>query len=198
MAAGTPRPSGRGLSVALLGPDGIGKSTVAHRLHATYRRPVTVLKIGLTRVGGGSMIPTAPHSVRRLLRAARLVRAIVSARVAVRRGDVVVWDRHPIEERVISSLGRRSSRIRRLAERLLPKPDLIIVLDAPGEVVRDRKAERGLKELEQLRSEYLAIGDVLPSVAIVDATRTDGEVQEAVVDAISSFEQSVGEARNAR
>ena len=40
---------------------------------------------------------------------------------------------------------------------IFPKPDLVICLDAPGEVLFSRKAEGTIELLEQRRQEYLQV-----------------------------------------
>ena len=65
--------------------------------------------------------------------------------------------------------------------RLYPTPDLVIFLDAPGEVLFARKHEGSVSSLERRRAEYRRFISTLDSVATVDATQPlDGVIGEVV------------------
>jgi thymidylate kinase len=71
-----------------------------------------------------------------------------------------------------------------LLERAYPKPDLVVYLDAPAEVLLERKGEGSVELLEQRRDDYLALRDVAPDFAVVDATQPLDEVTDRVVELI--------------
>jgi thymidylate kinase len=83
-------------------------------------------------------------------------------------GHVVLCDRHPLDAVAVAPprtrVGGHVERL--LAERLTPRPDAVIVLDAPGEVLYARKHEHSPAILERWRQGYRA----LPGAEIVDTT----------------------------
>jgi thymidylate kinase len=161
-----------GLSVALLGPDGAGKSTVASRLEESFGVPVRRLYLGLY---GRAFTQRRVSRVRGLGLAFRLLlvwRAMIMGRIAMGRGYVVVFDRHTYD--VLASPD--SAPVRRARRWLLmhavPKPDVVLLLDAPSSVLAARKgAEHSLGELERKRLEYKGVTDELRDVVVIDAAQ---------------------------
>jgi thymidylate kinase len=75
----------------------------------------------------------------------------------------------------------------RLVGRLIPKPDLWILLDAPAEVLQARKPEVTFEESARQREAYLALVRGFPNAVVVDATRPLGEVVARVKEAVLSL-----------
>ncbi|NUS36808.1 MAG: hypothetical protein HOQ04_10200 [Pseudarthrobacter sp.] len=77
--------------------------------------------------------------------------------------------------------GEAKSRLRRLSDGLAlhvqPKPDLLLLLDAPGEVMFARKGEHSPEVLEQWRNAYLELAAGLPSAHIIDASESAARVR---------------------
>ena len=71
-----------------------------------------------------------------------------------------------------------------LLQHAYPKPDLVICLDAPAEVLYARKAEGSLERLKQKREEYLELKTLLPELVIVDASKPTDEVTKEVAGVI--------------
>ena len=69
----------------------------------------------------------------------------------------------------------------------VPKPDLWILLDAPASVIRARKNEIPLAEIERQRLLYRELVAHLPGGHIVDASRSPDEVAHAVARIIIDF-----------
>ena len=67
----------------------------------------------------------------------------------------------------------------RLVGRVFPQPDLVILLDAPAEVLHARKQEVSLEETARQREGYLELVQELPNGHVVDASKP---VHEVVVD----------------
>jgi thymidylate kinase len=89
----------------------------------------------------------------------------------VRRGRLVVFDRHPYDAR-LGDGGRGPGRLRRaILGRSLPRPDVVIVLDAPADLLVARKAEHPVERIEDQRQRYLALARDLPATAVVDVSR---------------------------
>ncbi len=173
----------RGVSVALLGPDGTGKSTLSERLLRDGPLEVRAVYLGL--YGGqrerpdGRRIPGVGFA-RRLL---RMWRGWLIGRLHVARGRVVVFDRHPIEARSSLGRGRRAPIGRRLLARSIPAAEVIVVLDAPAAVLYARKPEHPVERLDAQRTAYLELARRLPAATVVDVDRPAAAVLHEV-DAI--------------
>jgi hypothetical protein len=195
-----------GLFVVLTGPDGCGKSSVAERLpdacRGLFRRQLRfhwrpgLLPAPAALVGRGLRDPERPHAADphgRLLSFLRLCyfwadfllgglfrvlpTKIRTGLVLAERGwwDMVVDPRRyrlSVPPRLISALGC-----------LVPKPDLVLVLDAPGEVLVSRKQELPADELDRQRRAWLD-----PTIP---------EAEKVVLDATKPLEQVLADAREA-
>ncbi len=173
-----------GQSVALLAPDGAGKSTVAASLSGALPVPVRTLYLGLY----GACMPRPPIAVPGAGFLTRLTtvrwRWLVGRWHRMRR-QVVVFDRHPIEARLAKPGSTALARFRqRMLARAAPLPDLVVVLDAPGTVLAARKPEHDAASLEASRMAYLALAATLPNAVVVDATQPAAEVRRTIVKLI--------------
>ena len=221
-------------TVALIGPDGAGKSTIGQRLEASLPLPAKYVYMGINLESSNVVLPTT-----RLLLEARRARGIrpdmagppdlarrkprpkgVLKRLAVgfklslrmanlmaeewfrqiviwfhlRRGRIVLLDRHFFADYYAHDIARNGNHLplaRRVhgyvLDRFYPKPDLLICLDAPAEILLARKGEGTLESLEHRRQEYLALRDVLRYFVTVDATQAEDEVTRQVSEAIWNF-----------
>lgn len=169
----------RGLSVALLGPDGVGKTTTARNLQEE-------MPIGLRVVYMGMYGAAAPRT-RGLGLLVRLVRLWRSAAVAMWhqwQGRMVVFDRYTYDA-LLPARSTVGGTVRRwLLAHSLPKPDVTLLLDAPVEVLRGRQQEQSADELHQQREQYLGLTDRLTRLEVIDATRRPDEVSRAVSRAL--------------
>ena len=110
-----------------------------------------------------------------------------------RRGSIVVFDRHFYADYYhfdVAAEGRRSlsSRVHGwLLRHAYPKPDLVICLDAPGQVLYDRKQEASVEWLERRRQQYLQLAKVLPDFVVVDGDRPLESVRREVATVIGAF-----------
>jgi thymidylate kinase len=73
--------------------------------------------------------------------------------------------------------------------KLYPRPDLVIFLDAPAEVLFARKGEASLQWLESRRQAYLRQGKKTPNFVRVDATQPVESVYNEVAHYILQFHQ---------
>ncbi|HEY7443910.1 MAG TPA: hypothetical protein VH701_15895 [Vicinamibacterales bacterium] len=176
----------RGLTVALLAPDGGGKSTLVQGIHESFHVPVRSLYMGLYKRDSSDTMPQrrAPG----LGFVTRLVRQWARYLVACYHqghGRFVLFDRYSYD----AMLPPRAplvwhSRVRRwLLARSCPAPNLIVVLDAPGEVLFNRKREHSVALLEQQRQTYLRLA-ARPGSLVVDATRDAESVRREVTSFI--------------
>jgi thymidylate kinase len=164
--------SRRGLSVALLGPDGAGKSTLAGRIESTFYFPVRRIYMGLwpTREAARGPAQAVFQIIRRPFRVWRRYLAGLRHRVL---GRLVLFDRYIYD----ASLPARGSLIwlKRpyfwMLSRSCPSPNLIILLDAPGEVLHGRSGEYEPAHLEAERRHYRRLARRLPQLVQVDSNR---------------------------
>lgn len=103
------------------------------------------------------------------------------------RGNVVIFDRHfyfDYYKYHIANGGKGRTFAERLhgfmLDRIFPKPDLVIFLDAPAEVLFARKGEGTVGLLEQRRREYLNFKNKVARFVTVDTTQTVDEVTRQV------------------
>jgi thymidylate kinase len=220
-------------TVALIGPDGSGKTTVSRQLESELGLPVKLIYMGVNRYAGDVMLPhtrlilalsrsrrgddpeaasdlptykpppaTVPRRVAASLRSglwliswlAEESYRLAVARRHTRRGEIVIFDRHFFADFFATDigavdgprpLGRRIHGF--VLKRVFPRPDLMVCLDAPAEVLYARKPEGSIERISQKREEYLAVLEALPETVIVDAGMPADEVLEEVLTTIRSF-----------
>jgi thymidylate kinase len=224
----------KAFTVALIGPDGAGKTTLARRLEQELPMPAHYLYMGVSADSSDRMLPTTrlAHALKRRRGAApdttgppdpaavekpRPKSAVKRARRSVRsalrltnqlaeesyrnylawryrrRGAVVLFDRHYFSDYYAYDIanGARRPLSRRVhgwaLKRVYPRPDLVIYLDAPAEVLLARKGEGTLEALERRRGDYLELARVTPNFEVVDAARPLDDVADRLVALISDF-----------
>lgn len=222
------------VTVAFIGPDGAGKTTICKRLEQSLGLPCKSVYMGINLNASTLMLPTTRLllQARRLLgirpemagprnpdvkkpRPRGLVRKTAAAvksglrlanqlgeewfRQAVawyytRRGYVVLFDRHFFGDYYATDVAavdpRRPicSRIHGfMLNRLYPKPDLVIFLDAPATVLYARKGEGTLEYLERRRSDYRNLRRIVNDFVTVDATLSLDELTADVAKIIRRY-----------
>jgi thymidylate kinase len=173
--------------IAVLGPDGAGKGSVISQLCGQIPVEVTTMYMGnppptsgpraRARSAAAGRLPAGLRSAQyRTRRAVRASARAWRAHAFAWRGDIVLCDRHPLEALALEPDG---GGLRGALGRLVPWPDAIVVLDAPGDVLFARKGEHSPERLEQWRRAYR--DTFAPRGAtIVPAT---GELSESVAAA---------------
>lgn len=182
---GERRGSARGLTVALLGPDGVGKSTLLAGLAAAYPLPVRQIYLGMWQGVGGPGY-TWLHAVGAILvRPFRVWWRVARGLGHAARGRVVVYDRYTYDAFLpITGSWRALKRPYFWAlARLAPRPDLVLILDLPGAVAFARKGESTPEALEAVRQGFLALVPRLRA-EVVDAAAAPEQVRADVVDRI--------------
>ncbi len=220
------------VTIALIGADGAGKTTIGRRLEDELPFPTKYLYMGVNAAAGNHVLPTTrlvravkkatgappdtagppdPLSARRDGRGGGLTRrARRSARATLRllnrlaeewhrqllawrherRGEVVIFDRHYFSDYLAYDItgGPGLPLSRRIHGLLLakayPRPDLVIFLDAPAQVLLDRKGEGTLESLERRRGDYLAVAPHSRRFEVVDASQPVDVVLDEVVQLV--------------
>ncbi len=237
-------------TVTLIGPDGVGKTTVSKELEESFNLPLKYIYMGMNVEASNIMLPTTrwwetrkknkgitghviPHSQKvqneldhedkaldELVRKAetrnlakKLIRKIrksvglgnrileewyrqLVSWVYVQRGYIVLFDRHFIYDYYHQDMqvGDKNISLKRrihgfVLKYTLREPDLLIILDAPGEVVFARKGEFNPEFLEIKRKQYLELQSVAKNSVVVDTTIPLELVVSHVKEQIYKFHQ---------
>jgi len=181
----------RGASVALLAPDGAGKSTLAAHLLAQKHLRARLIYMGINLKASVVGLPTTPwfrrhangaggSSIKRFVAKVlnfpntlleQWYRSLTGFYYRLR-GRTVVYDRYVYDTWINPRPTRLIKRVRRfLIERTCPHPDIVIFMDAPGAVLFSRAHEHSVEALEKKRQAYLEVGTKIPNLHIVDATQ---------------------------
>lgn len=100
-----------------------------------------------------------------------------------RRGEIVLCDRHYLADFAAHDMDPGAPGLsldRRIhgwmLRHLYPRPGLMIFLDAPPQLLLDRKGEGTVEDLQRRREDYLAVGRRVDRFVVVDASRPLDEV----------------------
>ncbi|WP_426997062.1 dTMP kinase [Pseudarthrobacter sp. N5] len=182
----SPRLQGRGMVVGVMAPDGAGKTTLLHNLGAAFPIPSKYVYMGMWGAGPwDSWLRRVPGG-RSAKKVFRLLRGGLAARYHRLRGRLVLMDRVPYDAMLPGSVDTSvAGRITNaLAFRLSPEPDVLLVLDAPGEVMFARKGEHSAEVLENWRQAYLELADRLPRTWVLDADQPRALVQRLATEIV--------------
>lgn len=231
-------------TVALIGADGAGKTTVGRRIEAEHALPLKYIYMGVNPETSNHMLPTTrlvlaikrfmgkashvggpPDPSRRkpppkgiVKRALRGVKGVLRTTNLLaeewyrqllgwwyqRCGFIVVFDRHFFWDYHAHDVeGDGDGAPRSLAKRmhayfltkLYPKPDLVVLLDAPAEVLYARKREGTIELIERRRQEYFRLKEHAARFAVVDASLPLDLVVRGVIDAIRTIHPPTPESK---
>jgi thymidylate kinase len=155
-----------GTFIVIVGPDGVGKTTVARAIIDQHRGPSAYFHFLPTGAGGMSLrpgvdVPQPPRLEHRgiaILGWLRLARNVVRwwigyllrVRPALRRGCLVISDRwlygYLVQPSALKFYGPH--RVALAAFRLLSRPDLVVNLTALPDIIRQRKQELTLAQIQ--------------------------------------------------
>ena len=186
-----------GLHVVFLGPDGVGKSTVIDGVQrrvapAFLRSTCQTFARGLL---GGKRHGAGPHALPPRSLPASLLKACwwlicytagyyTSVYPTLVRGGLALNHRYLLDAIVDPRRYRYAGpmRLLRAIWKIAPKPDLVIVLDAPADVIHARKMETSLEETERQGEAYRALAAQLPNACVVDANCSPQETIDQVTN----------------
>ena len=225
------------LTVALVGADGAGKSTIGRKLQEIFPLPMKYVYMGVNLESSNLVLPTtrlllevkrargqrpditvprdvyfqaqtrqkftkrAAGGIKAALRLVNLIAEEWFRQLIVwyytLRGYYVLFDRHFYFDYYAHDIADKdpkrplSSRIHGfMLEKLYPKPDFVIFLDAPAEVLFARKPERTIEILESKRQEYIRLREVMKNYAVVDVSQPIDTVARQVCELIVNFQQN--------
>ncbi|WP_222265511.1 hypothetical protein [Modestobacter marinus] len=189
-----------GLVVAVLGPDGAGKSTLTDAVRSTFPTPAETVYMGLWQESPWDARLRHLPAARLATRIGRALRTSATAHLHRRRRRLVLLDRAPQDALLpgAPTPGRGGRIVSALALRLGPQPDLALVLDAPGAVMFARKGEHSVEVLEARRHDYLALAPAFRHSAVLDATQPADQVRRRALAAIWDALTGPGTAARAR
>lgn len=218
-------------TVAVIGADGAGKTTICRRLERTLPMRAKYVYMGVNLKASGLMLPTTRLIVLIKKAAGRppdisgppdpsrsksppkgaIRRAMFALRAAawqanliaeewfrqtviwlyLQRGFIVLCDRHFYSDYFAHDVVKRRGRMtlpRRIHGAMLkhiyPKPEVVVCLDAPPEVLYARKKEGTLDSLQRRRAEYLDLRGEFAHFRVVDASQPEDKVAQEVADFI--------------
>lgn len=182
----------RGLSIALLGPDGVGKSTVAAQLQRSFPFGSHVLYMGLWKAAASNRGRGRARTIVEVaLRPLRLWAHYLIGLYHQLRGHLVIFDRYVYE--ALLPPKPPLATLKRIyywfLAHLIPRPATVVVLDAPGRVAYARKQESSPRELDRERRTYAALAERIPSLELVDAA-APADVVHAQISALVWRESS--------
>jgi thymidylate kinase len=193
-----------GLHVAFLGPDGSGKSSIIDRvtpdLAPAFRKTAYFhLRpgLGIKKTDGKPVVD--PHGQVPRNQAASVAKifylwldyfvgwwlAVWPKKV---HSTLVVFDRYYHDLLVDPTRYRYGAPmwLARWIGKLIPKPDIWILLDAPPEVLQSRKQEVPFEETARQRKEYLKLVRGMKNGVVIDASQdlndVVAEVNEVIID----------------
>jgi thymidylate kinase len=185
-----------GLLVAVFGPDGCGKSTLIQHLQAMlvepFRRTVAFhLRPRLISRNANDGPVTDPHGKPPYSWWLSLLKIpyylleyglgyLFQVRPRLVRSTLVLFDRYYDDLLVDPRRYRYGGPLElvRLARRLIPRPDLVLILDASEDQLMARKREVSPAELRRQRAAYRRLAAELPNAVLLDGSLPAAQVAQ--------------------
>ena len=197
-----------GLHLVFLGPDGVGKSTVIEAVRGQLspiflREKYLTFAPSLLPARFETPKPGGPHSLPPRSYLASLIKAawwtlcytfgyLLGIHPTLARAGLVVNHRY-LPDAIVDPKRYRYSGPQwplRALWRVAPKPHLLFLLDAPPEVIRERKQEVALEEIVRQREAYRTMAEPLSFARIIDNSQpleqVVAQVEQIVLDYLSA------------
>ncbi len=204
-----------GLHVVFLGPDGVGKTTligsIERELAGAFADVVIeVVAPSLSQIvdglfrrrersgpDGGASRPQAlgAHPL-----ALSLMKAmywlvyytlvyLLTVRPSLAKGRLVLQHRHLLDALVDPKRYRYGGPqwVLRVLLHIVPRPDVVLLLDAPSAVVRSRKQELPQAEIERQRVAYRALATAVPNGYVLDAAAPRDDVARNATEILLDY-----------
>ena len=189
-----------GMHVVFLGPDGVGKTTVLDGVREQVAPAFLATKYQTFARGLINNKPKAsPHALPPRSLPASIVKAgwwlqcytagyYASIYPTKARGGLAINHRYMLDAIVDPKRYRYSGPpdLLRWIWRVCPKPDMLLFLDAPPEVIQQRKSELPAEEVTRMRDAYRALAAEQTNARVIDTTQpidaTIAEVTKAILD----------------
>lgn len=191
-----------GFSLVILGQDGAGKSTLINSLLTKNKLPFDEMEVAgfapalHTIIQKGTKDTSTPHALPPRPFLLSLVKAgywfvhAVFGQFAIRRkkmgNSLIAFDRHFMDVLVDPIRYRYGGPgvLLGMIYFFTATPDLIVLLDAPAEVLHARKPELEMSERVRQRQAYLDLVSSIPYAITLDATKGADEIEATVVTRI--------------
>jgi len=198
-----------GVLIVILGPDGVGKTAVGDQLKTELSPAFRGVKrfhlrpylIGSSGKGGGAPV-TNPHGQPSRNQLSSMVKLIYfladySLGYLLRilplkiRSNLIIFDRYyhdlladPKRYRYGAPLW-----VARMVGRLIPKPDIFIVLDAPADTIHGRKQEVTMEETARQRTAYLDFAKTQRNCVVLNTSQALNNTVNAGCLAVMTYMQ---------
>lgn len=193
--------------IAFMGPDGCGKSSVIEAISSefapAYRGVVRFhMRPNFLKVRPGERAPVLdPHGKPPRGFLMSIIKGVYMAsdyyagylariRPAMMRTHLVISDRYFYDMLVDSKRIRYGGPkwLLRLIGKIIPKPELTLLLNAPPEVLYSRKQEVAFEEVVRQQQAYLELARSLSSVVVIDAAQPlEAVIRESQAAIIEHF-----------
>ena len=174
-----------GLSVALLGPDGAGKTTLAAAIAADFGLPVRIVYMGLWAMRDQRGIGRIPGFLV-VARPFTIWRKSIVAEYHRAHGRLVIFDRYTYDA-LVPPRGRLLFLKRPyfwFLAHAARAPTLNFLLDAPGELLFARSGEADAAKLERAGAAFRSLAGRIPGLQVIDARQSPEAIRAQVVEHI--------------